>query len=115
MQRQERQAQMEPLQDQATQMIMQLEEEKKNMVQAQGECATMIQEEITMQALEALTEKVTGPGKRKGTCKQVPQPSRGCRRSAHCLGGSGRATCQCWGHVGHRPILRKSPFLESKA
>jgi hypothetical protein len=49
---------MEPLQEKAVQMITQLEEEKKNMAQAQTECATMIQEEITVQALEALTEKV---------------------------------------------------------
>jgi hypothetical protein len=32
-------------------------EEKKKMVQSQGECATMIEEEITTQALEVLAEK----------------------------------------------------------
>jgi hypothetical protein len=61
-----------------------------NMVQAQEECATMIQEEITVQAVEALTEKVrAGPNTRKGTCRQVPQSSRGCRGSVQSLGGSG--------------------------
>jgi hypothetical protein len=35
MQKQERQAQMEPLQEKAAEIIVQLEEEKKNMVQAQ--------------------------------------------------------------------------------
>jgi hypothetical protein len=34
-----------------------LEEEKKNMAQAHAKCTTMIQEEITTQALESLVEK----------------------------------------------------------
>jgi hypothetical protein len=38
-------------------MIAQLEEEKKNMVQANIECATMIREDITSQELEVLTKK----------------------------------------------------------
>jgi uncharacterized protein YfcZ (UPF0381/DUF406 family) len=38
-------------------MITQLKEEKRNMVQTQAKCATIIQEEVTAQALEALTEK----------------------------------------------------------
>jgi hypothetical protein len=57
-QKHEIQVQMEPLQDQAMHMITQLEEEKSNMVQAQIECVVMIQEDITMQALEVFTEKV---------------------------------------------------------
>jgi hypothetical protein len=56
--KQERQAQMEPLQEKATEMITQLEAEKKNMAQTQVECTTMVQEEVTTQNLEALTEKV---------------------------------------------------------
>jgi len=36
-----------------------LEEEKKNMAQTQAECTLIIQEEVTMQELEALTEKAT--------------------------------------------------------
>jgi DNA repair exonuclease SbcCD ATPase subunit len=47
--KQERQAELEPLQEQATQMIAQLEEEKKSMAQAQTEGATLMQEEITTQ------------------------------------------------------------------
>jgi hypothetical protein len=38
---------------------MQLEEEKRNMEKAQVDSAAMIEEEITMQALESLTKKVT--------------------------------------------------------
>jgi hypothetical protein len=34
-----------------------LEEEKKNMAQTQAECTTIVQEEVTTQNLEALTEK----------------------------------------------------------
>jgi hypothetical protein len=40
-------------------MIMQLEEENKNMAQAQIEGATLIQEEITEKTVESLTRKVT--------------------------------------------------------
>jgi hypothetical protein len=53
----ERKVQMEPLQYQEAQLITQLEEEKRNMVKAQAKGATIIQEEITMQTLEVLTEK----------------------------------------------------------
>jgi hypothetical protein len=56
-----------------------------------------------------------GPNTRKGTYRKVPQSSRGGRGSTQILGGSGRATCQYWGHVGHRPILGKRLFLERKA
>jgi hypothetical protein len=48
---------MEPLQDQTTQMIMQLEEEKGNMVKAQEECTTLIQEKIIVKEVEMLMEK----------------------------------------------------------
>jgi hypothetical protein len=62
-------------------MIMQLEEENKNMTQAQTKGTTLIQEEITTQSVEAIIGKVhAGPGKRKGTRRQVPHPSRGCFR-----------------------------------
>lgn len=48
---------MEPLQEQAAEIIAQLEKEKKNMAQTQTVCTVIIQEEVTAQALEALTEK----------------------------------------------------------
>jgi hypothetical protein len=48
---------MEPIQEQALQLITQLEEEKRNMAHKQIKCVAMIQEEITTQALEALAEK----------------------------------------------------------
>jgi hypothetical protein len=57
-QKKDRQAQMEPLQELATEIIAQSEEEKKNMAQTQAECTEMIWEEITVQVLDALTEKV---------------------------------------------------------
>jgi hypothetical protein len=46
MNKKERQAQLEPLQEQATKMIVQMEEEKTRMVQAHSECTTLLQEEI---------------------------------------------------------------------
>jgi hypothetical protein len=50
-------------------------------------------------------------GKRKGTNRKVPQFGQGNTRSTHHLSGLGRATCQCWGHVGCRPILRRKDIL----
>jgi hypothetical protein len=46
----------EPLQEKQAEMIMQLEAEKKNMTQTQVECTAMVQEEVTVQNLEVLTE-----------------------------------------------------------
>jgi hypothetical protein len=48
---------MEPLQELAAEVIVQEEEEKKNMEQTQAECAEMINEDITVQVLDALREK----------------------------------------------------------
>jgi hypothetical protein len=53
-QKKDRQAQMEPLQELAAEVIAQDEEEKKNMAQTQEECVEMISEEITAQVLDAL-------------------------------------------------------------
>jgi chromosome segregation ATPase len=57
-QKHERQEEVEPLQEKVVQLIVQLEEEKRNMEQAQTEGTTLIQEEITMQSVEALTGRV---------------------------------------------------------
>jgi hypothetical protein len=54
--KQQRQAELEPHQEKAAQMIMHFEEEKKNMTQAQMECTTLIQEDIIVRSMEALTE-----------------------------------------------------------
>jgi hypothetical protein len=48
---------MEPLQDLTTKIIAQAEEAKKKMAQTQAECATMINEDITVKVLDALKEK----------------------------------------------------------
>jgi predicted nucleic acid-binding Zn-ribbon protein len=53
------QEELELIQEQAMQMIVQLEEENKNMTQAQTKCVALIQEEIITQSMEALTGKVT--------------------------------------------------------
>jgi hypothetical protein len=45
--KQERQAGLEPLQEQAARMIVQLEEEKKSMAYAHKEGATLMHEEVT--------------------------------------------------------------------
>jgi hypothetical protein len=49
--------------------------------------------------------------KRKGIEGQIPHPDTGYSGNTHYLGGSGRSTCQCWGLVVCRPILRKYPIL----
>jgi hypothetical protein len=56
-QKQERQVQMEPLQELAVIDYRAVGGGKEEHGASTAECATMIQEEITMQALEALTEK----------------------------------------------------------
>jgi hypothetical protein len=50
---------MEPLQELATEFLVQVEEEKKNMVKTQEDCTKMISEEIKMQVLDVLREKTT--------------------------------------------------------
>jgi hypothetical protein len=57
MNKKERQAQLEPLHKQETKIIVQLEEEKTIMTQAHSESATLLQEKITTQIVEALTDK----------------------------------------------------------
>jgi cell shape-determining protein MreC len=66
--KQERQVELEPLEEQAAHMISQLEEEKKIMAHAQTDTATLMQEEIASQSVEALTDE----GKGKGTSRKVP-------------------------------------------
>jgi hypothetical protein len=56
-QKKERQAQMEPLQERATEVIAQAEEAKTYMAQTQAECARMVSDEIAVQVLDALKEK----------------------------------------------------------
>jgi Tfp pilus assembly protein PilN len=70
-------------------MITQLEEEKKNMAQTQAECTTMIQEEITTQALEALTEKVAQVQARERELADKFHSLAEVVEGVHCLGGSG--------------------------
>jgi hypothetical protein len=55
--KQERQTQLEPLQEQATQMIVQLEEEKMSMAHAQSEGNITTGRDNNMQTVEALTDK----------------------------------------------------------
>jgi hypothetical protein len=55
--KQERQVELEPLQEKEAQMIAQLEDEKKIVPQEQTEGATLMQEKVTVQSVEALTGK----------------------------------------------------------
>jgi hypothetical protein len=48
---------MEPLQEWATEVIVQEKEAKKNMAQTQAECVEMINNKIAMQVLDTLREK----------------------------------------------------------
>jgi hypothetical protein len=53
----DRQAQMELLQEREVEVIVQEEEAKKKMAQIQGECAEMINKEVTVQVVDTLREK----------------------------------------------------------
>jgi predicted nucleic acid-binding Zn-ribbon protein len=56
--RQARNSQFEPLQEQETQIITELEEENTRMVQTHIESATLLQEYIAFQMVEAFIDKV---------------------------------------------------------
>jgi predicted nucleic acid-binding Zn-ribbon protein len=57
MQKKERQAQMEPLQERVAEVIAQAEEAKTYMAQTQAECAGLISDEIAVQTVDTLKEK----------------------------------------------------------
>jgi hypothetical protein len=59
-------------------------------------------------------EDRAGSNTSKGAHREVPGDRRRDRRSTQGLGGSGRATCQCWGPVGCRPNQKERLFLEEK-
>jgi hypothetical protein len=59
MNKQERQSEFKPLHEKETQVIAQLEEEKKNMAQAHSESTTLLQEHITTHIVEVITDKST--------------------------------------------------------
>jgi hypothetical protein len=72
-QKKDRQAQMEPLQELAVEVIAQEEEAKKNMAQTQAECAKMINEEIIAQVLDMHKRKYRkGSNTSKGAHREVP-------------------------------------------
>jgi hypothetical protein len=54
----DRQAQMEPLQERETKVIVQAEYAKKNMVQIQEQCTEMINKDIATQVVDALKENI---------------------------------------------------------
>jgi hypothetical protein len=56
--KQARQAQLEPLQEKAMQIIVELEEEKTRMAQDHAKSVESLKEHITVQRVEELTEKV---------------------------------------------------------
>jgi predicted nucleic acid-binding Zn-ribbon protein len=72
-QKKECQAQMEPLQERATEVIAQAEEAKTYMAQTQAECARMVSDEIAVQILDALKEKTrAGPNTSNRAHGEVP-------------------------------------------
>jgi hypothetical protein len=78
-QKKDRQAQMEPLQELAVEVIAQAEEAKKNMAQIQAECTEMINEEITSASIGRTQRKDhAGSNTSKGTHREVPDSRRSC-------------------------------------
>jgi peptidoglycan hydrolase CwlO-like protein len=56
-QKQERQAQMEPLQEWVAEVLAQAEEAKEHIAQTQAECVELISDEIAVQIVDTLKEK----------------------------------------------------------
>jgi peptidoglycan hydrolase CwlO-like protein len=56
-QKQERQAQMEPLQERVAEVLAQVEEAKTQIAQTQAECVELISDEIAVQTVDTLKEK----------------------------------------------------------
>jgi hypothetical protein len=56
-QKQERQAQMEPLQERVAEVLAQAEEAKAHIAQTQAECVELISDEIAVQIVDTLKEK----------------------------------------------------------
>jgi hypothetical protein len=81
------------------------------MAQAHSEANITTRTDNNTDSRGANRQSCTGEGKRKGTSREVPQLGKGCTGSVHHLSGSGRATCQCWGPIGHRPILGRKSIL----
>jgi hypothetical protein len=45
--------------------------------------------------------------------RKVSRLGKGCTGSTHHLSGLGQATCQCWGPVGRKPILRRKYIFDA--
>jgi chromosome segregation ATPase len=56
-QKQERQAQMEPLQERVAEVLAQAEEAKTQIAQTQEECAGLISDEVAVQVVDTIKEK----------------------------------------------------------
>jgi hypothetical protein len=113
-QKQERQAQMEPLQEQVAEVLAQAEEAKTQIAQTQAECAGLLSDEVAVQVVDTIKEKTAGTDTGSNTQGKVPDDHQGDRGSSEGLGGSGRATCQCWGPVGSRRSGKKDDHGERK-
>jgi hypothetical protein len=85
---------------------------RQEWIRIMSESEYSLKEHITTQRVEELTEKVAAREIKKGQVRRkVSQLGRGSSGSMHHLSGSGQATCQCWGHVGHRTILRRKSYF----
>jgi hypothetical protein len=56
-QKQERQAQMEPLQEQVVEGLTQAEEDKTQIAQIQADCAILINNKVAVQVVDRIKEK----------------------------------------------------------
>jgi hypothetical protein len=86
-------------------------EEKTRMDQDHVESAESLKEHITTQRVEDLTESCAREIQKGRIRRKVSQLGKDCTGSVDYLSGSRRATCQCWGLLGRRPILRRKSIL----
>jgi peptidoglycan hydrolase CwlO-like protein len=88
-QKQEWQAQMEPLQEWVAEVLAQAEEAKAHIAQTQAECVELISDEIAVQIVDTLKEKTVQADTGSRAQGKVPGDHQGGRRSTQGLGGSG--------------------------
>jgi hypothetical protein len=70
-QKQERQAQMEPLQEWVAEVLAQEEEAKAHIAQTQEECVELISDEIAVQIVDTLKEKTAQAAKLKEIFQEI--------------------------------------------
>jgi hypothetical protein len=95
-QKQERQAQMEPLQERVAEVLAQAEEAKAHIAQTQEECMELISDEIAVQIVDTLKEK---------TCRHRHRQQSSGKSSRRSPRRSKKRTKDRWLGMSHMSVL----------